>query len=462
MSVSFVFSKARQRKRSLKACREGAERTIVRITIVVLLVLLFSGVNIAIAMVVAGAVGLFILEDPNALLISAKIMFDAMDSWTLLAVPMFIVMGSVIGQGGLGTRIYHLLDAWLRRIPGGVGIATVGSCGLLASMCGTSAAISGMGGSGSLPPLQKYGYRLRDAQGLIAAGGTLGILIPPSASMVIYGALTGSNIAALFMAGVIPGIMIMIFYMIFTTIHYRRSHTKAELQQFMQTVTWKERWQATKGAAAILLLPLVIMIPLYTGIATATEVAAIGTIFSLILVFGVYRTKGIKDILPILRHAANSSLMIGFIICGAFVFGAALTNQGLPMKLADMFVSAGLPVWAFIAMGIIIKIIMGTFMEGASITLILLPILIPGFIAYHVDLVWYCVIFVVVSELGLLTPPVGLNVFMIHGVAKDLGYPSTIMDATRGSMPYMFILLIAMFIILFVPQIATWLPSQMS
>ena len=432
---------------------------VIVITVAILVVLLFSSMPIAMAMLSAGIVGLLLYGGTDTLLISAKVLGDSLNNFLLLALPLFIVLGVIMSAGKLGEKLYKMCDVWLRKLPGGVGCAALVSCAMMAAMCGTTSTIAATIGASALPSLQRFGYRLRDSEGLIAGGGTLGTMIPPSASMIIIGALYGENVAKLFLAGVIPGIIITILFIIYNTFNFMRSHTKTELAEFTKPISWKERWQATKDGLLVLLLPASILVPLYTGIASPTEVAAIGAVAGFILVFGVYRTIGVRDILPIFRESLTISAMIGFIICGGMVFGAAITNQGLPFMLRDYFIGAGLSANFYIGMVIVVTLIMGMFVTGAPMAMILLPILLPGFRYYQIDIIWFSVIWVLLGEIGALSPPVGINVYVTHGVAKNLGYPSILGQCFRGSMPYMIILISCVGLILAVPTLATWLPS---
>ena len=433
---------------------------IIVITIAVLVIFLFNNMPVAMAMLSAGVVGLLLYGGPDTFVISAKILGDSLNSFVLLALPLFILLGVIMSRGGLGERLYKMCHVWLTMIPGGVGCATLISCGLMAAMCGTTSTIAATIGTAAFPSLQRFGYRTRDSAGLIAGGGTLGTMIPPSASMIIIGALAGENVAKLFIAGVIPGLILLMLFIIYNTINFMHSHTKAELAEFMKPVPWKEKWQATKDGFLILLLPVGIMVPLYTGIASPTEVAVIGIILVLILVFGVYRTIGVRNILPILRESLTISAMIGFIIAGGVVFGSAVINQGLPFILRDYFIGAGLSAGYFVGMSIIVLFIMGMFITGAPITMILLPILLPGIIYYQIDLIWFAVIWVLLGEIGALSPPVGINVYVTHGVAKNLGYPITLGQCFMGILPYMIIQMLCTALIIAVPILATWLPSR--
>ena len=426
---------------------------------VVMVILMFIGTPVPVALGIGGIAGLFGLAGglDAAFTIAAKVVFDTLNDFVLLAVPLFILMGEILSKGGVGEKMFKLFDAFLRRIPGGVGIATVLTCAVLASMCGTSVAIAAMVGGFAIPNLQKYGYTFPLALGICVAGGALGILIPPSVPMIVYSSFTQESAGKLFMAGVIPGILAVIIFCIYVAVTFWRNPERLVAPK----ATRHEKWVAFKEGIWALLIPVGIMIPLYVGIATPTEIAAIGVVWSLFVAMVIYHTIKPKDILPLLRSALSGIVMITFIICGAMLFGNAVTQLGLGQQISGFFLSHGFPAWVFMVLTMILMLIMGCFLEGASIMLITLPVILPSLMAYKLDLIWFAVIMVINIEVGLLTPPVGLNLYAIDGVAKKLGFPSTLSIVIKGSWPFMVLYLVVMVIVGFVPQLALWIPSHM-
>ena len=423
---------------------------------VLLVILLFIGTPVPVALGFAGMLGLYALTGDGALFVAAKVMFDTLNDFVLLAIPLFILMGTILGKGGVGEKLYHLFDAFLRQIPGGVGIATILTCAILAAMCGTSVAIAAMVGAFAITNLMKYGYSFPLAVGICVAGGALGILIPPSVPMIVYSAFAQESAGRLFMAGVVPGIMAVIVFSIYVAWSYSRQPNKVKVEP----ATWSERWVAFKEGIWALLIPVGIMVPLYTGVATPTEIAAVGVLWSFIVGIFIYRTISWKDVIPLLREALNGTVMVTFIICGAMLFGNAVTQLGLGKAISDFFVSGFAP-WVFIVITMIIMLIMGCFLEGASIMMIMIPVLLPTLLGYKLDLIWYAVLMVINIEVALLTPPVGLNLFAIDGVAKGLGFPSTLGTVIRGSWPFLVLYLLVMILVALFPSVALWLPSQM-
>ena len=423
------------------------------LSIILMIVLLFIGTPVAVSLCVGGAAGLYMVFGISSLSSVALLLGSTIDNFLILAIPLFIVMGVILGKSGVGEKLYVLFDAYLRHIPGGIGVATILTCAVLAAMCGTSVAIAAMVGAFAFENLKKYGYSLHLSIGIIAAGGALGILIPPSVPMIVYSAFSDESTAKLFISGIIPGVLAIIFFSCYVMI----IHSKGMKRVVSQKATLSERIKATKDGVWALLVPAGVMIPLYTGIATPTETAAIGIFWSFFIGIVIYRKITYRDILPILEESVTSSVMILFVISGALIFGNAATQLGL----SNMIISAAaesLSAFSFILLTIGIVLVLGMFLEGASIMFVILPIVLPTLLGLHVDLIWYAVVLVICIEIALLTPPVGLNLYAVDGMAKSFGYPSNMSVAIKGSSPFMLLYLAVLVLLLFFPKIATWLP----
>ncbi len=430
---------------------------IVIIAAIILVVLLFIGTPVPVALGIGGIMGLYALSGNAAFLVATKVTFDTMNDFILLAVPLFILMGTVLSKGGVGEKLYNFFDVFFRAIPGGVGIATVLTCAVLAAMCGTSVAIAAMVGSFAIGNLMKCGYKFSLAMGICVGGGALGILIPPSCPMILFGSFASESTGQLFMAGVIPGIIAVVIFCIYVAVSFYRQPDRKKVV----SATWAEKWQAVKEGIWAAIIPVGIIVPLYTGLATPTEIAGLGVLWSFIVGIFIYRTIRLQDIIPILREALSGTVMITFIICGAMLFGNAVTQLGLAQNISDFFVSSGFPAWGFILVSMLIILIMGAFLEGVSIMLIMIPILLPALSSYHINLIWYAVLMVINIEVALLTPPVGLNIYAVDGVAKGLGFPSTLATVIKGSWPFMVMYLLVLIMVAFFPQLALWMPSHM-
>jgi len=426
------------------------------ISAILMVVMLFMGVPVAVSLGMGGMLGCYLYFGSSSFTIAAQVMGSTAESFILLAIPLFITMGIILAKSKVGEKLYGLFDVYLRHIPGGVGVATLFTCAVLAAMCGTSVAIAAMVGAFAFSNLKKYGYSLPLSMGIVAGGGALGILIPPSVPMIIYSAFSEESTGKLFISGIIPGLIAVILFSIYTAIAYSRGKERIMAKK----ATWGERMKATKEGIWALLVPLGIIIPLYAGWATPTETAAIGILWALIVGLFIYKEITFKDLFPILEGGVLSSVMVLFIICGAMVFGNAATQIGLSAMIETFAVSSLSPM-AFIIFAIVIILIMGMFLEGASIQLITLPIFLPALIGLKVNLIWFAVISVIGIETGLLTPPVGLNLYAVDGIAKNLGYPSNMMVAIKGTLPFMLLYLLTQILVLIFPQLALWLPLMM-
>ena len=423
------------------------------LSVILMIVLMFIGTPVAVSLCVGGAAGLYMAFGSSALSTVALLLGSTLDNFIILAVPLFIVMGVVLGKSGVGEKLYMLFDAYLRHIHGGIGIATILTCAMLAAMCGTSVAIAAMVGAFAFENLRKYGYSLELSIGIIAAGGALGILIPPSVPMIVYSAFSDESTGKLFISGIIPGIIAIIFFSCYVAIAYSRGKNKVVSPK----ASWTERIKTTKDGIWALLVPTGVMIPLYTGIATPTETAAIGIFWSFFIGIVIYRKITYRDILPILEESVTSSVMILFVISGALVFGNAATQLGLSTMIMSAAVETLSPL-SFVLLTICIVLVLGMFLEGASIMFVILPIFLPTLLGLHVDLIWYAVVLVIGIEIALLTPPVGLNLYAVDGIAKSLGYSSNMSTAIKGSSPFLILYLAVLVLLLFFPRIATWLP----
>ena len=349
-----------------------------------------------------------------------------------------------------------IFDSFLRHIPGGVGIATLLTCAVLAAMCGTSVAIAGMVGVFAIPNMRKLGYSLPLSMGIVIAGGALGILIPPSVPMILYGAIAQESVGKLFMSGIGPGILAVLLFSAWTLIAFLRENVKVAPR-----ASWSERWAALKDGFWGLIIPVAIIVLLYTGVATPVEVAAVGCVFTLIISAFVYKTINFGNIISVLKNAVNSSAMIMVIIMGALILGNYVTMAGVDRAVGDIFVGGGIPTWGFLVITMLVILGLGCLMEGASIMLLLLPVLIVTIREYGYNPYVYAVLLVINIEAAMLTPPVGLNLYAVDGIAKSLNLPSTINIAVKGSFPYLILYILVMILVAIFPQIALWIPNHM-
>ena len=415
----------------------------------VLLVILFTGLPVFITLGVM-AVGYLLFTGQN-LASMATVVFGSLDHFVLVALPLFILMAQVMTRAGAGQDLFGFVHAWLRHLPGGLAITTVVTCAIFSAVCGSSTATAVTVGIAAIPSMLKYGYQRKFVLGLVAAGGTLGILIPPSGPLIIYGAITDTSVGKLFMAGVLPGIMITLIYMVYCLFWALKENIgKAE-----EPASWEERWQSLKRASFPLLMPIVIIGGIYTGAFTPTEAAGIGAGLSVLICFGLQRRLGLKDLAPILQETVKTTSMLFMIMATAIFFGQVLTVNQVPQRLAQWVVEIGMSKWAFLIFVNILLIFLGDFLEVVSIMLITIPIFFPVLLKLGIDPVWFGIIFIVNMELALITPPVGLNLYVILGIVR-----TTMGEVLKGAYPFMILLGLALVLVMLFPGLALWLPAM--
>ena len=414
------------------------------------LTLLFIGLPVFPALLLTGVGGLvFGLNARLAMLSFPDIMYGSLNDFTLVVLPLFMVAGVAVQMSGVGYELYDACSKWLRWLPGGEGIATVVACSIFAAISASSVATAATIGMIAIPELLKRGYRPRLVYGLLAAGGTLGIMIPPSGPMIIYSSVTEESLGKLFLAGVIPGLILAggFALVVATTSFLSKNVAPAE------PVSWGERFRASRTAMWGLSIPVIIMGGILSGIFTPLESGAIAAGYALAMVFARGKLK-LTDMPRLLSESVTMSTMIFSIIVGALVFGYFMTAKQVPMQLANWVTGSGMDPWGVIAVIMVLMLVLGMFLEVISILLIVMPIFYPLIIALGFDGIWFAVVVVVNMELALITPPVGLNCFVIQGIAKtNLG------EVIRGIVPFFFVMLAGLLLFAAVPELSTWLPD---
>ncbi|MEB3101013.1 TRAP transporter large permease [Ferviditalea candida] len=415
----------------------------------IFLVLMILRVPIAIALALSTVVVLF-QTNFNMNMVPQRI-FTALDSFPLMAIPGFVLAGVMLARGGISKYLIEALRKWIGHIPGGLSIVTILSSMLFAAISGSSPATAAAIGSIMIPAMVSAGYDKKYAMGLVAASGTLGILIPPSIPLIIYGITSEVSIGKLFMAGILPGLMLG-SVLVGSAIYYARKYGYGRDQKSSMGVRMKASLKAVWGA----FLPILILGSIYTGAATPTESAVIAVVYALIISVFVYRELKWKDIRPILVESINITSMIFLIIGAASLFGLYLTNAQVPQAVGAWIAESDMNKWVFFIIVNLLFFVMGTFLEAVSIILITLPILLPILKHLGIDLIHFAIVMTVNMELAMITPPVGLNLFVVSGIAKEkLG------AVVRGVFPFiiLFIIVLALFVIF--PQISLYLPDRM-
>ena len=416
---------------------------------VMLLLLLAIGLPVGFALGTGGLVGMLLFMGGDGTLNQIPLLaYKSLDDFVLCAVPLYVLMSQILLEGKVGNDLFELGNKWLRHLPGGLGAATIVACGIFAAITGSSAACAVTIGAIAIPEMLKRNYERTVVLGAVAAGGTLGILIPPSIPMILYGAITGESIGQLFMSGVVPGFMLTIFFILIVV--YKSRNLPLEPK-----ASWEERMDALKSSIWGLLLPVIVVGGIYTGAFTPTEAAAVGTVYSLFITFCIYRTLSFKDLPNILLGTVKTSSMIFAIMIGATLFGFVLTILQVPQALTLMVTEMQLSRWIFFIMINCLLLFLGCILETVSIIFITVPILYPIILQLGFDPIWFNVILQINMEMALITPPVGMNLFVIQGVSPD----SKMTQIVKGVMPYALVMGIEMLILCFVPGLATWLTS---
>jgi C4-dicarboxylate transporter DctM subunit len=383
----------------------------------------------------------------------ASTAWGSVATFTLTAVPVFILMGAIISVSGMGARLYSALSTILHGVPGGLAVATTLACTIMAATSGSSVATAAAIGGFSIKEMRRFGYRDSDACGAVAAGGTLGILIPPSIPMIVYGIIAGQSIGKLFIAGILPGILMACSFALYQVWLAMRRRAQGGVREDDRRVTPRERLRALVELLPTAILIWIILGSMYTGFATPTESAALGTIASLAISGVVYRELTWAKLLEILRTTARGSVMVLAIIAAAMVFGYVMTSTQVAASISKWVAASSLPPWAlFISINVLL-IFLGCFMETLSIIVVTMPILIPIVSALGWDLIWFGIILTINMEMALIHPPVGLNLFVVHAVAPDVRLVRIIL----GALPYVFIMAAVLALVAIYPSIATGL-----
>lgn len=419
---------------------------------VLLLVLIFIRMPIGMAMILVGALGFGAINGLGpSMAILQNVPYETFAQYSYSVVPLFILMGNFAFKSGLSNDLYWAVHKLMGSLKGGLAMATVGACGAFAAICGSSVATAITMGVVALPEMKKFKYSDALATGSIAAGGTLGILIPPSTIMVIYGIITQQSIGALFMAGFIPGIMQALMYMVCIGVQVRRNPA---LGPAGTSCPLGEKLRALSKVWGVLLIFLLVIGGLYLGVFSPTEAAGIGAAAALCLGF-FYTKLPKKDFLRQCMNDTVKSTGIGFMIMvGAMVFGYFLAVSRVPFELADTIAGFNAPPMVVLVGVLLILIILGCFMDSMAIVLLTVPIFYPLIQTLNIDPIWFGILVVRVTEMGLITPPVGLNLFVIKGVANV-----PMADVFRGAVPFIITDFIHLAILIMFPQIILFLPS---
>ena len=420
---------------------------------IVTILVLFSGISVAIGLLTVSAIFLFIFDGVRSLELIPEILFGKLDSFALLSIPMFIIMGASISSTRAGADLYEALERWLTRVPGGLVISNLGACALFAAMSGSSPATCAAIGKMGIPEMRKRGYPDEIATGSIAAGGTLGILIPPSITMIVYGIATETSIGRLFLAGVVPGFLLMGLFMAWSIYATWAAGGRSAMPQ--TSYSWRERLEILPRVLPFIAIILGVLYTMYGGVATPSETAAVGALLCLIVAMIIYRLTSFSALWNVLRDSTKESVMILFIIAAAGVFSYMLSSLYITQSIAEWISDLDVNRWTLMIAINVFLIIAGFFLPPVAVILMTAPILLPVITGAGFDPIWFAVVLTINMEIGLISPPVGLNLYVINGIAPDISLGTILV----GSLPFVACMLIAIALLCLFPSLATWLPD---
>ncbi|MCF6092981.1 TRAP transporter large permease subunit [Microaerobacter geothermalis] len=409
---------------------------------------LLLGLPIAISLGLASLASIYYFTVDPLPNLAGKI-FSNLDTFPLMAIPFFVLAGNIFTTGGVARRLINLTNAWVGHIPGGLSIAGIFASALFAAISGSSPATVVAIGSIMIPAMMKYGYRKEYAVGSISTAGSLGILIPPSIPMIVYAVTVNQSVGKLFLAGIVPGIMLASLLAIVSYFIAKKNHYKSS-----KKASFGERMKALKEAIWSLTLPIVVIGGIYAGIFTPTESAAVAVFIGIIVGLFIHRDLKLKHFPKILVDSAKTTAMLFFIISMAMLFAHILTLERIPHEITQWFVNWNVGPVMFLLFVNILLFLAGQFMEPTAIITILAPILFPIAITLGIDPIHFGIIMVVNMEVGMITPPVGLNLYVASGLTG-----MSLVDVTRATIPWLIAVIIGLALVTYVPGISLWLPD---
>src|SRR5712672_3553959 len=429
------------------------------------LLVMFIGMPIAFALGAVATLFMIGFMPSSSVDTITQNVYEEMAQITLLSIPLFILKGAAIGRSNAGKDLYAAIHAWLHRVPGGLGIANVLACALFAAMAGSSPATCSAVGSAGIPEMRKRGYSPGFASGIIAAGGTLGILLPPSITMILYAVAAEQSLGRLFLAAIGPALLLVTLFATYAAWRYRREYRNAKALHLSggarsellaeNTLTLAEKLQLLPRVLPFVVLLTGVMVALYGGYATPSETAGLGGLLALALIALIYSVWRPSDLAPILRSTIRESTMLMMIIGMSLLYSYVMSYLHISQSVAESIVAMHLPRWELLFAILVMVVVLGFFLPPVSIILMTAPIILPPLKAAGFDLIWFGIVMTIVMEMGLIHPPVGLNIFVIRNVAPDI----PLIEVIWGTLPFVLLMMAAVVLLCFVPQIATWLPD---
>jgi tripartite ATP-independent transporter DctM subunit len=429
------------------------------------LAVMLTGMPISFALGSVAVVFMYFFMPAASLNTVTQNVYEEMASITLLSIPLFILKGAAIGRSRAGRDLYAALHAWMSRVPGGLGIANVFACALFAAMAGSSPATCSAIGQAGIPEMRARGYSPGFAAGIIAAGGTLGILLPPSITMILYSVAAEVSLGRLFLAGIGPGLLLVGLFAGYAVWRFRKEYSAADAvfksggvkSAYLNenALTLRQKVEMLPRVLPFVILLIGVMVALYGGLATPSETAGLGAVLALVLIASIYAMWRPRDLAPILAATLRESTMLMLIIGMSLLYSYVMSYLHLSQSGAQWIVSLHLSKWLLLAAILGLVMVLGFFLPPVSIILMTAPIILPPLKAAGFDLIWFGILMTVVMEMGLIHPPVGLNIFVIRNIAPDI----PLRDVIWGVMPFLALMFLAIFILCLAPSIATWFPD---
>ena len=426
------------------------------IVVAMFFVLVMLGAPVFVGLGLSSVFGMFLIRGTQGLYQLPASIVGQLESFLLVALPLYLLMGEALSRSGAGSDVYKALERWLNRLPGGLAIASIYSCALFGAMCGVSVAGVAAIGIVAVPEMLKRGYDKALAAGAVTAAGALAVLIPPSISFIIYGALSNVSVGKLFVAGIVPGIVLATAMALYVLVRVMIQPQLVESGEH-RSYTWKELMAPLPRLWPVVFLILAVLGTIYTGIATPTEAGAIGAVGSLIVV-ALYKKLNLANLWDILAGTTRVTATIMIIMAAAFAFSQFLNLVRIPETLSQWVIAQQMPPLAVIVVIMLFFIVLGCFVDGVSLIIVTTPVVLPTIRALGFDPLWYGVILVLNLEIAVITPPVGLNLYTMQSIMKD---DLSMIEIIKGSLPYVIVEFVILMLFVFVPELSQWLPGRM-
>ena len=417
------------------------------------ILVLATGIPVAFGLAIVAMVFLVLFDGFFSLGFVGELFFSGLADFTLVSIPMFIAMGAAVASSPAGGDLYGALDRWLNRVPAGLAISNLAACSIFAALSGSSPATCAAIGKMGIPEMRKRGYPDGLATGSIAAGGTLGILIPPSVTMIVYGISTGTSIGRLFISGVMPGLMLTLMFIAWSMFYAGSS--ASGMTRDTHSYSLREKLELAPRVLPFLLLVIGILYVLYGGVATPSEAAGVGAMMCFVLIAVIYKVWQPRKIWAILKSSTRESVMVMMIIGAAAIFSYTLSSLFITQSIAEWIAALEVNRWALLGSINIFLLVAGFFLPPVAVIVMTAPILLPLITQAGFDPYWFAVILTINMEIGLITPPVGLNLYVINGIAPDVGLPKIL----AGALPFVLLMILGILLLCVFPQIVTWLPD---